>query len=107
MKQLTPEDKKKLLSDAFWDKNVDENHWDKNVDENQLYDFIIGKTETLPFLDKKLIFCRLLSTYDWYTLNKLIPKKLLKEALTDDVLDRLYPKELKGKYKYARGILFK
>ena len=98
MKQLTPEDKKKLLSDAFWD---------KNVDENQLYDFIIGKTETLPFLDKKLIFCRLLSTFDWYTLNKLIPKKLLKEALTDDVLDRLYPKELKGKYKYARGILFK
>jgi len=98
MKQLTPEDKKKLLSNAFWD---------KNVDENQLYDLIIGKIETLPFLDKKLILCRLLSTYDWYTLIKLIPNKILKEALTDDVLGRLYPKELKEKYKYARGILFK
>ena len=98
MKQLTPEDKKKLLSDAFWD---------KNVDENQLYDLIIGKIETLPFLDKKLIFCRLLSTYDWYTLIKLVPEKLLREALNNDVLGRLYPKELKEKYKYARGILFK
>jgi hypothetical protein len=56
---------------------------------------------------RKLIFCRLLSTYDWYTLIKLIPKKLLREALTDDVLGRLYPKELKEKYKYAREILFK
>lgn len=68
---------------------------------------MIGKIKTLPFFDKKLIFCRLLSTYDWHTLIKLIPEKLLREALTDDVLARLYPKELKEKYKYAREILFK
>jgi hypothetical protein len=97
MKQWAPEDKKKLLSDAFWD---------KKVDENQLYNLITGKVETLPFFDKKMIFSRLLSTYDWYTLIKLLPKKVLREALADDVLSRLYPKELKEKYKYARGILF-
>ncbi|MCK5098547.1 MAG: hypothetical protein KAR45_10625, partial [Desulfobacteraceae bacterium] len=81
--------------------------WDRNVDENQLYDLITGKIKTLPFLDKKLVFCRLLSTYDWYTLINLIPEKTLRQTLSDDILDRLYPKELKEKYKYARKILFK
>ena len=95
---MTPKDKKKLLLNAFWD---------RNIDENQLYDLITGKIKTLPFLDKKLIFARLLSTYDWYTLIKLIPIKMLKESLSDDVLERLYPKELKKKYKYARKILFR
>ncbi|MCK5543010.1 MAG: hypothetical protein KAI40_09990 [Desulfobacterales bacterium] len=95
---MTPKEKKLLLLNAFWD---------KNIDENQLYDLINGKIKTLPFLDKKLIFARLLSTYDWYTLIKLIPVKILKESLSDDVLEILYPKELKEKYKYARKILFK
>ena len=95
---MTPTDKKKLLLNAFWD---------KNVDADQLYDLITGKIKTLPFLDKKSVFCRLLSTYDWYTLIKLIPEKTLKQTLADDILDRLYPKALKEKYKYARKILFK
>ena len=44
---MPPEDKKKLLSDAFWD---------KNIDENQLYDFIDKDTslnrDFSPFLIK-------------------------------------------------------
>ena len=95
---MSIKDKKKLLSNAFWD---------KNIDENQVYDLITGKISTIPLVDKTLIFSRLLSTYDWFTLLKLIPVNILKEALADDVLARLYPKELKGKYTYARRILFK
>jgi len=95
---MTPKEKKKLLLNAFWD---------RNVDENQLYNLITGKIKTIPLLDKKLIFARLLSTYDWYTLIKLLPKNQLKESLSDDVLEKLYPKELKEKYKYARKILFR
>ncbi len=95
---MTPKDKKKLLLNAFWD---------RNIEADQIYDLITGKIKTLPLIDKKLIFARLLSTYDWYTLIKLIPRTTLKESLSDDVLDILYPKELKEKYEYARRILFK
>lgn len=98
MKQLTSADKKKLLSNAFWD---------KNINENQLVELINGKINTIPFFDKKNLYSRLLSTFDWYTLLKLIPEKSLKDALADDVLERLYPKELKEKYTYARSVLFK
>ncbi|MCD4718996.1 MAG: hypothetical protein K8S13_03940 [Desulfobacula sp.] len=98
MKQLTSADKKKMLLSAFWD---------KNIDGNQLVELVDGKINTLPFFDKKIIYSRLLSTFDWYTLLKLIPEKSLKDVLADDVLERLYPKELKEKYTYARSVLFK
>ncbi len=81
--------------------------WDKNIDENQLVELINGKINAIPLFDKKNLYSRLLSTFDWYTLLKLIPEKLLKDVLADDVLKRLYPKELKEKYTYARSVLFK
>ncbi len=95
---MTPKEKKKLLLNAFWD---------KNIDADQLYNFINGKIKTIPLIDQKTIFIRLLSTYDWYTLIKLFPLKVLKESLSDDILNSLYPKELKKKYQYARKLLFK
>lgn len=97
MKPFTMEEKKKLLADAFWD---------KHIDVNQLYDLLTGKIAVVPFFDKKSIYCRLLTTYGWYTLIGLLPNESLREALADDVLERLYPKELKKKYQYARTILF-
>ncbi|MFO7972432.1 MAG: hypothetical protein R6U40_11855 [Desulfobacterales bacterium] len=98
MKQLTPEEKKKLLSEAFWD---------KNIDTGRLYDLLTGRAEQEQEIDKKSVFSRLLSTYDWFTLMKLIPEDLLLEALSDDVISRLYPKQLRDRYAYARKILFK
>ncbi|MFP4668433.1 MAG: hypothetical protein ACLFMN_06515 [Desulfobacterales bacterium] len=98
MKELTPAEKKKLLSRAFWD---------KNIEETRLYDLLSGKITESHDIDKKTIFSRLLTTYDWFTLLKLIPRESLKEALSDEVLSRLYPRELREKYTYARRILFK
>ena len=98
MKQLPPEEKKRLLSEAFWD---------KNIDTARLYDLLTGRTEQAQEIDKKSVFSRLLSTYDWFTLMKLIPEDLLQEALSDEVISRLYPKQLRDKYAYARKILFK
>jgi len=57
-------------------------------------------------IDRVNLFRRLLTTYDWYTLLAMIPPDRLPEALSDAVLDRLYPKSLKERYRYARRILY-
>ncbi len=98
MKKLSPAGKKKLLAKAFWD---------KRIDENRLYELLTGRIETTPEIDRKAVFSRLLSTYDWFTLLRLIPEHLLGEALDDEVINRLYPRQMREKYKYARTILFK
>lgn len=95
---LSPETKKKMMSKIFWD---------TNIDTDRLYSFLSGEIDSMPLLDKPTIFRRLLSSFDWYTLLKLLPENMLKEALSPHVLSKLYPKDLRIKYLYARGILFK
>lgn len=97
-KSFSAQEKKQLLEDAFWD---------RKIDPDQVYDLITGRIESLPLMDKKSVFARLLSTYNWFTLLKLLPEQALEETMTDDVLSRLYPRELRGKYRYARSLLFK
>lgn len=91
------EDKKReLLHKLFWDKNVDIEYVLKLLE---------GGPEQFPG-DKVNLYCRLLTTYGWYTLLKLIPSDRLKnEALSETVIERLFPNELREKYQYARKVL--
>ena len=92
-----PRDKKKeLLGKLFWDRQV-------GVD--YILDLLEGGSEKFTG-DRITVYCKLLMTYDWYTLLKLIPlDRLIKEALSDRVIECLYPAELKKKYKYAQKML--
>jgi hypothetical protein len=96
MKPLTPTEKEKILSRLFWDVRMN------RTDIEQLLEEKIRVIEDVP---SQQFFCRLLTSCDWYTLLKLIPSGKLKVILSDKVLDKLYPKDLKTKYVYARNLL--
>lgn len=98
LQSLSKREKDKLLSRLYWD---------RNVELSKLYHLLYGETDECEYLDKTNLFCRLLSTYDWYTLLKLIPLSKSNDILSEQVLNRLYPKELKKKFLYARKILSK
>jgi len=91
---LTP---KSLLADVYWD---------MDVNPDQLYHLLRGDIDRVGHIDRINLYCRLLSTYDWYTLLALIPPDRLREALSAPVLDRLYPASLKDRYLYAQRVLF-
>jgi hypothetical protein len=96
MKQLSTPEKEKILSRLFWD-----------VDTNQM-DFsnlLEKKLQSIDDIQSQQFFIRLLTSCDWYTLLKLMPPATLRMILTDTVLDKLFPKDLKQKYIYARKIL--
>ena len=81
-------------------------YWDADVDQEQLLRLLRGDIEKAGHIDRANLFRRLLSTYDWYTLLALIPPERLPEALSEEVLDRLYPAALKDRYRYARHVLY-
>lgn len=95
---MSIDEKKQLLGKAFWD---------KEIDPDLLYAFVNGEIDSVPLLFPKSIYLRLLSTYDWYTLLSLLPMETLEKAMSDDVLDSLFPKTLSRKYRYARRLLFR
>ena len=81
-------------------------YWDADVDPEQLSLLLRGDIEKAGHIDRAGLFRRLLSTYDWYTLLALIPPDRLPEALSEEVLDHLYPATLKDRYRYARHVLY-
>ena len=91
-KDLTPK-----LTDVFWD--ID-------VNPDRLLLLLRGDIEKVGHVDRTNLFRRLLKTYDWYTLLAMIPPDRLPEALSDAVLDHLYPAGLKDRYLYARRVLY-
>ena len=98
MKPLDKRQKHKLLCRLYWDKEVDPEHLSRLVD---------GKARSETEADVLNFYSRLLATYDWYTILKLVPKKRLEEILTDKIIDRLYPEEVKTRFQYARRVLSK
>ena len=96
MKSLSNKEKEKILTRLFWDKEIHTTGMDKILDE---------KFNTIDDIDSQIFFTRLLTSCNWYTLLKLLSPKKLNIILNDSVLDKLYPKELKGKYSYAREVL--
>jgi len=96
MKSLTTSEKEIILSRLFWD--VDKHY----VDYNELLD---EKFRNIENDDGQKFFTRILTSCDWYTLLKLIPLSKVKVILSDPILNRLYPKELKDRYIYAKSVL--
>ena len=96
MTPLTKKEKEKLLSRLFWDTNMIYSDLDQLIDE---------KLRTVEKIESQKFFSRLLASCDWYTLIRLVPPKELQLILSDPILDRLFPKELKGRYIYARDVL--
>jgi len=96
MKALTTPEKEKILARLFWDSESEQTDIDKLIEEN---------LQTLDEPHSQQFFRRLLSSCDWYSLLKLIPPQKLKAVLSDQILDRIFPQDLKSKYLYARDLL--
>jgi len=98
MESLTPRKRKELLSKLYWDLDYSPEYIENllnNADKDNNSIEIIN------------LYRRLLKTFDWYTLLKLVPPHQLKHLLSDDVIKGIHPRELQNKYVYARRILSK
>ena len=96
MEPFSDKEKQRLLAKIVWD---------LDVNTGQLLRLLNDEIAEIHGLDRKSLFRRLLTTYDWYTLLKLIPTEGLGPMLDDTVLDRLYPRDLRAKFIYAREVL--
>ena len=98
MKQLSRKEKERILSRLYWD---------MDLGLSDIYSFLNGETNSPETPNEINFYCRLLSSCDWYTLLKLASLGRIKEMLTDTVIGRIYPKDLKDRFLYARQVLSK
>ncbi|MBE0643869.1 MAG: hypothetical protein IH600_07290 [Bacteroidetes bacterium] len=79
--------------------------WDVHTDVEAVLRALDGRAPAPGTLDLVTVYAKLLKSYSWHTLLRLIPADRLKEALDDDVLRRLWPASLRTRYEYARELL--
>ena len=80
-------------------------YFDRNIDLDYAISLIAGKPEQFPG-DRIDLYRRFLNSCDWYTiLNVFSVKELKTHVLDETVIQRVFPKDLQDKYRYARNIL--
>jgi hypothetical protein len=80
-------------------------YWDVKVQPEVLHELLIGKVERIGHVDILNLYYRMLMTFDWYTILRIVPSDKLGDLLSDAVLDKIRFRDLKEKYLYARQIL--
>lgn len=48
---------------------------------------------------------KIVNGFNWHKARRIIPADKLKEALTDEVIQGLFPRVLRDKYKYVQSLL--
>ena len=96
MKPLSEPEIKNMLSRLYWD---------VKVQPDQLHELLNGKIEKIGHVDIVHLYYRMLTTYDWYTILRIVPTDKLGDLLSNAVLDKIRFKDLKEKFLYARQII--
>jgi hypothetical protein len=81
-------------------------NWDTPLSTDELYRIFTGTESHISSIDKKWVFLRILNTFNWYTVLKIIPEKELPFLLSDEVINNLFPRQLRNKYQHVRSALF-
>ncbi len=95
----------KPFSDMEMQNMLSRLYWDVSVDPAQLYGLLKGEIERIGHVDILNLYYRMLTTFDWYTILRIVPTDKLGDLLSDPVLDRIRFRDLKEKFLYARQII--
>jgi hypothetical protein len=95
----------KMLSESEIRSMLSRLYWDVKVQPYQLHELLKGKIERIGHVDIQDLYFRMLMTFDWYTILRIVPTDKLCDLLSDAVLDKIRFKDLKEKFLYARQII--
>jgi len=80
-------------------------YWDRDVDPDYICGLLEGQPEQISG-ERTDLYRRILNSFDWYTILKIFTHEQLKhDVLNEQVISRLFPKDLRKRYRYARNIL--
>lgn len=81
-------------------------YWDTPADIPGIIGYLL-EAKPLPVeVDKSALYRRLLESYNWYALQQTLPHHILKEALSEENIQKLHWPDLKQRYEYVRKRLF-
>jgi hypothetical protein len=78
--------------------------WDVSVTPEEALS-VLDNGGRVGELDRTAMYNRILRSFSWHVIMRLIPEEQLGSALSDDVLRRVWPLSLRQRYEYARTLV--
>jgi len=79
--------------------------WDYDFTGEELQNLLEGNVSRIGHLDRHSLYARMLSSLTWYEILDLAGKNHLEELLSNEVVGKIFSKDLKKKYGVAKRIL--
>jgi hypothetical protein len=79
--------------------------WDYKIDPEEAVTAMEIDSERIGNLHRNTLFIKLLNYYPWHLVREIVPEQLLPKLLSDEVINGLFPPELRERYKYVRRLL--
>lgn len=76
--------------------------WDYTIPPDQCLEVLEGKRKTAGHYNEKTLFRKLLESFRWFTIIKLLPVERIAKLLTVDVIKSLRFKSLRTNYEFIR-----
>ena len=76
--------------------------WDYNIGIKDLQDLLDGRKERAGHYTRESFFLKLLESYSWFTILKILSPGQILELLTSSNINRLRTKSLVKKYEYIQ-----
>lgn len=55
--------------------------------------------------EKKGLYIKILNWFPWHQVRRIVGEEKLPEVLADDVIQGLFPRDLRDKYRYVKSLL--
>ena len=79
--------------------------WDITYSPEQLYDLLTRKVERIDGFTRNQLYTKIVNSFYWHQVRHIIPEDQLEEALSEEVIRCLFPRDLREKYRYVRSLL--
>ncbi|MFN8207183.1 MAG: hypothetical protein U0T82_07220 [Bacteroidales bacterium] len=76
--------------------------WDYSIPEAELKKLLIAETTHAGHYTREKLFIKILNSLPWFKVLEIIPARLVKEMLSEEVISSLWPASVKAKYTYVR-----
>lgn len=80
-------------------------NWDTSLSSEELLRLLKGDTDNLNGFTKKNLYTKILNYYPWHKIRHMVDVDKLSEVLADDVIQGLFPRDLRDKYRYVKSLL--
>jgi hypothetical protein len=76
--------------------------WDYHYPPEECLEVLEGKRKTVGHYTEETLFRKLLESFPWFTIIRLLPLERIKELLTENVIQKLRFNSLKKSYAFIR-----